>query len=197
MRSVEALVNLEARGTRGPAIFFESNQPNADATAAFAEAPRPVANSMSAAVYALLPNSTDVTVLRRSGLDVVNIALLDGLEDYHTPQDSLASFNTASLQHMGDMALSVTRKLASAPDRGETGSFDYTDIASPGECRCSEKAQRRRKILTRLRAMSSTKASRLHSGMLRPNSVQLTSAQSAVPCRTRRMISWKGSACIM
>jgi hypothetical protein len=130
MASVEALVNLEARGSRGPAIFFESNQPNADAVAAFSSSPRPVANSVAAAIYALLPNSTDVTALRRPGLDVVNIALLDGFEDYHTPQDSLASFNTASLQHMGDMALSVTRKFAAAPDRDENPSNDYTDVAS-------------------------------------------------------------------
>ena len=130
MRDVEAVVNLEARGTRGPAIFFESNQPNADAVAAFAHAPRGVANSVMADVYGLMQNSTDVAALRRPDLDVVNIALLDGLEDYHTPQDSLASFNMRSLQHMGDIALATTRAFALSPDRGETTSLVYADIAS-------------------------------------------------------------------
>lgn len=40
MDDVEALVNLEARGSRGPAIFFETNPPNGDSLAAYAHAPR-------------------------------------------------------------------------------------------------------------------------------------------------------------
>lgn len=130
MASVESVVNLEARGSRGPAVFFESNQPNADAVAAFAPAPRGIANSVMADAYRLLPNSTDVTELTRPGLDVINIALLDGLEDYHTPQDSLASADPRSLQHMGDIALDVTRRLAGAPDHDVETPMVYTDVAS-------------------------------------------------------------------
>jgi hypothetical protein len=130
MASVESLVNLEARGSRGPAIFFESNQPNADAVAAFAAAPRPIANSVMADVYRLLSNSTDVTALTRPNLDVLNISVLDGLEDYHTPQDTIASQDLGSVQHMGDVALAVTRRLARAPDAGGATPLVYTDIAS-------------------------------------------------------------------
>ncbi len=130
MESVESLVNLEARGSRGPAVFFESNLPNADAAAAFSAAPRPIANSVMADVYRLLSNSTDVTALNRDGLDVLNIALLDGLEDYHTPQDTIESQDLRSVQHMGDIALAVTRRLAGAPDADVTTPMVYTDIAS-------------------------------------------------------------------
>ena len=129
MRDVAALVNLEARGTRGPAMFFETNQPNGAAVAAFTGALRPVANSVMADVYALMPNSTDVTVLTREGLDVINLALLDGFENYHTPQDSLANFNDASLQHMGDVGLHAVRAFAG----GEAGGAErmvYADVAS-------------------------------------------------------------------
>jgi len=127
---VTSLVNLEARGSRGPAIFFETNQPNADAIAAYAAAPRPIANSVMADVYALLSNSSDVTVLTRPGLDVINVAILDGLEDYHTPQDNIASQDLRSVQHMGDVALAVTRRLARAPDANSSTAMVYTDIAS-------------------------------------------------------------------
>lgn len=130
MASVESLVNLEARGSRGPAIFFESNQPNADAVAAFSRAPRPIANSVMADIYALLSNSSDVTALTRPGLDVLNIALLDGLEDYHTPQDTIASQDLRSVQHMGDIALGVIRRLAGERDPDVDASLVYTDIAS-------------------------------------------------------------------
>ncbi len=130
MGSVESLVNLEARGSRGPAIFFESNQPNADAVAAFGAAPRPIANSVMADVYALLSNSSDVTALTRPGLDILNIAVLDGLEDYHTPQDNIASQDLRSVQHMGDVALAVTRRLAQQTDADVATPMVYTDIAS-------------------------------------------------------------------
>lgn len=130
MDDVEALVNVEARGTRGPVVFFESNQPNADAVTAFSGAPRAIGSSVMAGVYALLPNSTDVSVLTRDGLDVVNLALLDGVENYHTPQDSLASLDPRSVQHAGDVALHTLRRFASAADRGAATEMTYTDIGS-------------------------------------------------------------------
>lgn len=128
--SVESLVNLEARGSRGPAIFFESNQPNADAVTAYSAAPRPIANSVMADVYALLSNSSDVTALTRPGLDIINVAILDGLEDYHTPQDNIASQDLRSVQHMGDVAFAVTRHWASAADADVAAPMVYTDVAS-------------------------------------------------------------------
>jgi hypothetical protein len=130
MDEVESLVDLEARGSRGPAVFFESNQPNADAVAAYGAVSRPVANSVMADVYRLLPNSTDVTVLTRPGLDVINIAVLDGLEDYHTADDTIAAQDLRSVQHMGDSAIAVIRRLTSAPDADGSTSMAYTDIAS-------------------------------------------------------------------
>jgi hypothetical protein len=133
MDDVEAIVNLEARGTSGPAIFFETSQPNADAINAYtAGVRRPLANSIMADVYAVLPNTTDVTVLRREGVDVVNIALLDGWEDYHTPQDNLASFDRRSLQHMGESALATLRALAGAADVGSSERMVFTDVATRG-----------------------------------------------------------------
>lgn len=130
MGDVQSLIELEARGTRGPAVFFESNQPNADAVRTYASVARPVANSITANVYGLLPNSTDVTVLKRPGLDVINIAVLEGLEDYHTPQDSFASQDLRSVQHIGDQALTVIGAWATSADRDEHQELVYTDILS-------------------------------------------------------------------
>ncbi|ANP45410.1 M28 family peptidase [Candidatus Viadribacter manganicus] len=130
MASVESLVNLEARGSRGPAVFFESNQPNADAVSVYGAAPRPIANSVMADVYALLSNSSDVTAMTRPGLDIVNVAILDGLEDYHTPQDNIASQDLGSVQHIGDVALAVTRRFAQQADADVAQTMVYTDIAS-------------------------------------------------------------------
>lgn len=130
-QDVQAIVNLEARGTRGPATFFETNRPNADAVGAYgAGTERPLANSIMADVYRFLPNSTDISALTRPGVDVVNIAIIDGLENYHTPQDTLANQDLASLQHMGDQALGALRQFASRADAGSADNLVFTDLAS-------------------------------------------------------------------
>jgi hypothetical protein len=129
--SVQAVVNLEARGTRGLAPFFETNQPNADAIRAYAAgATRPLANSIMADIYSLLPNSTDVAVLRRPGLDIVNMALIDGIENYHTPRDSIASQDLGSVQHMGDQAMATLNAFALHADGGSGETLVFTDIAT-------------------------------------------------------------------
>ena len=60
-RNVDSLINLEARGVRGPVNMFETSRPNAAAVALFASAVKhPAANSLSTDVYRLMPNYTDV-----------------------------------------------------------------------------------------------------------------------------------------
>ncbi|MET0546933.1 MAG: M28 family peptidase [Caulobacterales bacterium] len=143
MKGVTHLINIDARGTKGPALFFETNGPNADAVRAYAkDAQRPMTNSIMADVYRLLPNSTDVSVLKRPGLDVINIALLDGFENYHTPRDSLSNVDMRSLQHMGDSALGAVRGFATAPKNSGDVSLAYTDIASRGFIAAPEWAAR-------------------------------------------------------
>ncbi|MES1197033.1 MAG: M28 family peptidase [Pseudomonadota bacterium] len=131
--SIEAVVNLDVRGTGGPVTFFETSRPNGDAVRAYGlSAERPLANSIMAAVYEMLPNSTDVTALRRDGLDIVNMAVIDNLEYYHTPRDALATQDRASLQQMGDQGLAVLRALAMQADGHAGDNLVFTDIASRG-----------------------------------------------------------------
>ncbi len=130
--SVRSIVNLEARGTRGPAIFFETNSPNANAIRAYEGAPRPLANSVMADIYRLLPNNTDVSTLRRDGVDVVNISILDGVENYHTPRDTLANQDLASLQSLGDQGLSVARAFATRASAPARGDMVFSDLVTRG-----------------------------------------------------------------
>ena len=54
---VGRIINLEARGVRGPAMMFETGHPNAGIVIDWSKSgARPVANSMMTAVYELLPN---------------------------------------------------------------------------------------------------------------------------------------------
>lgn len=131
---VGRIINLEARGVRGPAMMFETGHPNAGIVTDWSKnGARPIANSMMTAVYELLPNSTDLTPYLQSGLTGINIAIADGLDFYHTQHDDLAHLNRPSVQHMGDQALGATRAyIASdwAGDKVAGAEIAYSDIAT-------------------------------------------------------------------
>jgi len=130
---VGRIINLEARGVRGPAMMFETGRPNAGIVSDWAKSgARPFSNSMMTAVYELLPNSTDLTVFLRAGMNGVNIAISDGLDFYHTTRDDLAMLDRASVQHMGDQALGATRAFIAADWTSDSamGEIVYSDIAS-------------------------------------------------------------------
>lgn len=126
---VEALVNLEARGVEGPAIMFETSQPNGAAIRTFARTThRPVANSLTADFYRLIPNSTDVTVFKERGWTTLNYAVIGNETRYHSAGDTIDALNLRSLQHMGDQALGAILGFANADAIGVTGQQSYADM---------------------------------------------------------------------
>src|SRR5256885_1072944 len=59
------MVNLEARGSSGPGLMFETSTDNGALIREFARAaPYPMATSLMASIYKLLPNNTDFTPLK-------------------------------------------------------------------------------------------------------------------------------------
>ncbi|MEI6225053.1 MAG: M20/M25/M40 family metallo-hydrolase, partial [Deltaproteobacteria bacterium] len=109
-REVGAIVNLEARGTGGPSLLFETTGGSAAIVRRFAEgARRPMGSSLLSTVYRLLPNDTNLTVLRRLGVPGANLAFVDGAVRYHTPRDDLAHLDPRSVQHQGENALGLVR----------------------------------------------------------------------------------------
>jgi hypothetical protein len=125
-RGVGAVVNLESRGTGGPSLLFETAGSSAAVASRFAAgARRPVGSSLLSTVYRLLPNDTNLTVLRRLGVPGANLAFIDGAVRYHTPRDDLAHLDPRSVQHQGENALALVRALSEpgAPG-GESVWFD-------------------------------------------------------------------------
>lgn len=131
--SVGRIINLEARGVRGPAMMFETGQPNGNVVSDWSKSgARPFSNSMMTAVYKLLPNSTDLTVFLNAGMNGVNIAISEGLDFYHTTRDDLSMLDRGSVQHMGDQALGATRAFLAADwsDDANAGEIVYSDIGT-------------------------------------------------------------------
>jgi hypothetical protein len=136
-----AIVNLEARGTGGPSLLFETVGPGEVVVRRFAErAPHPVGNSLLSTVYSLLPNDTDLTVLRRLGVPGANLAFVHGAIRYHTPRDDIAHLDPRSMQHQGANALALVRGLAEPTPDGAKGQAVWFDLLGLGVVRFPEGA---------------------------------------------------------
>jgi hypothetical protein len=68
------VLNLEARGTSGPALMFQSSSENASVIPALASVQRPITSSGWEACYQVLPGDTDFTVFRNAGFAGMNFA---------------------------------------------------------------------------------------------------------------------------
>ncbi len=112
-RQVRAAVNLDARGTSGASVLFETGTANQWIVQLFKRAaPRPVTSSIFYDVYRELPNDTDMTVFKSVEQQGANFAYIGNEPQYHTPLDDFANVNPASVQQQGDNALAMTWALA-------------------------------------------------------------------------------------
>ncbi len=126
---LSAVVNLEARGTSGPSLMFETSADNAALVRALAASlPHPVTSSLFASVYRKLPNDTDLTVFRHAGIPGVNFAFIGDEPRYHTPLDDLDHSSAASLQHEGESALALARELADGAPVSARGDAVFFDL---------------------------------------------------------------------
>jgi hypothetical protein len=128
---VDALLNLESRGTTGPAIMFETSRPNGAAIAAYESVERPVANSLTTGFYHLIPNSTDVSVFEERPWTILNFAIIGNETRYHSPGDTLDALDPRSLDHMGRQALAAAESLANSHSKAR-GEQLYADLLGTG-----------------------------------------------------------------
>jgi hypothetical protein len=129
-RNVDALINLEARGVRGPVNMFETSLPNAAPIAVYAAVVRnPVANSLSTDVYRLMPNYTDVNSFSERNWLTLNLAPIGNETRYHSAGDEISALDPATLQHMGDQTLALALALANGTPRAAGGDRIFMDIS--------------------------------------------------------------------
>ena len=115
MTEVALVINLEARGTSGPAVLVETQRGNAGLMRAFgAVDPYPNASSMSFEIYNLLPNDTDFTVFKERGIAGFNFAFIRDLAHYHSANDAVEHLSLRSLQHHGEHVVALTRHFGDA-----------------------------------------------------------------------------------
>ncbi|MFJ8688385.1 M28 family peptidase [Micromonospora wenchangensis] len=127
------VLNLEARGSTGPVIMFETSRNNAELVAAFGRgAPHPVGTSFAVEIYRALPNDTDFTAFLDNDFVGLNAAYIDGGAIYHTPLDTPAAMDRGSLQMHGDNALGLAREFGRADLTALSAGHDATYFPVPG-----------------------------------------------------------------
>lgn len=98
-------LNFESRGSGGNSyMLLETNSGNANLIREFkiANPDYPVTNSLAYSIYKMLPNDTDLTVLREEGsINGYNFAFIDDHFDYHTANDTPENLDIETLAHQG------------------------------------------------------------------------------------------------
>ncbi|MFV8225178.1 M28 family peptidase [Christiangramia aquimixticola] len=104
-KDAKVALNFEARGSAGnPYMLLETNNGNARLIEAFqnAKIKFPVSNSLAYSIYKMLPNDTDLTVLREKGdINGYNFAFIDNHFNYHTARDNSENLDLNTLAHQG------------------------------------------------------------------------------------------------
>ena len=104
---VGLMINLEARGTYGPALLFETCPGNEKIMDLYADAAKyPYTYSLTTVVYNFMPNFTDFTIVKDEipGMNFSNIA---DINHYHTDLDNFGNISEKTIQHYGAQVLPV------------------------------------------------------------------------------------------
>lgn len=106
---VNLVVNIEARGVKGPALLFETSPMNGKVIELYGNAGRQSGMSLTSFVYRFLSNDTDFSVVKDS-IPGLNFAVIDNLRYYHTDLDNYSNISLESIQHYGDQLEPVLRE---------------------------------------------------------------------------------------
>jgi hypothetical protein len=117
------VLNVEGRGQGGPVHMFRTAGGNGNMIRLLGRSvPRPSAESLSSAVFGLMPNDTDLTVFEQAGHAGMDFANVHGLTHYHMPMDSYERADPRSLQQHGEYLLNLARGF---------GNEDLASLAAP------------------------------------------------------------------
>lgn len=110
---VGAVVNVEARGNRGPSLLFQTSTGDGPLIDLYAKNVSEYAtSSLYHEIYKFLPNDTDLTLFIADGFPSYNFAFVGGVADYHTTNDIRANLDPVSLQQHGNNLLGVVKGLS-------------------------------------------------------------------------------------
>ena len=110
LKDVNIVLNLEARGNKGPLYMFQTSDKNYKLIDFYSRSRLPVTFSIAADVYKHLPADTDFTPFLNEGYTGMNFSTLNSLKYYHTPEDNLDNADKPALQFYGEQIYPLVKK---------------------------------------------------------------------------------------
>ena len=105
---LQTYINIEAAGSGGPAMLFETGPANGWVVGPWARrAPHPRGASFGAEVYRRLPNDTDFTILGRHAVPGLNFALVGDGYAYHTARDVPERLSSRTVRDVGENVVAI------------------------------------------------------------------------------------------
>lgn len=117
--NVGLVINVEARGTWGPALLFEACPGNAKVQELYASTAKyPYTYSLTTVVYQFLPMFTDFTIVKDElpGLNFSNIA---DVNHYHTDLDNISNISEKTIQHYGEQIYPLVSEYLACEEYGD------------------------------------------------------------------------------
>ncbi|MGN0201540.1 MAG: M20/M25/M40 family metallo-hydrolase [Candidatus Cryptobacteroides sp.] len=108
--NVGLMINVEARGTYGPVLLFETSPGNSRLMELYSDAARfPYTYSLTTVVYGFMPNFTDFTIVK-DDIPGLNFSTVADVNHYHTDLDNFSNVSARTVQHYGSQVLPVASK---------------------------------------------------------------------------------------
>jgi hypothetical protein len=108
------VLNFDSPGSSSPALMYETSPGNGLLIAHYLAAGRAYGSSLMYEVSRRQPVVSDFRPFVARGIPGMTFGMLDGPAVDHTAYDSVARFSEAGLQHEGDTALALARRLGDA-----------------------------------------------------------------------------------
>lgn len=127
---LQAYLNIEAAGSSGPALLFETGPANAWLVQSWARrAPHPRGGSFGVEIYRRLPNDTDFSILKRRDIPGLNFATVGDSYAYHTARDTPDRLSPTTVRETGENVVAIVGALERADiTRRSAGEATYFDI---------------------------------------------------------------------
>lgn len=109
---LRAYINLEATGSAGTAILFETGPGNAWLVSPWSRrAPHPRGASYALEVYQRLPNDTDFSILKTRDIPGLNFAPVGDSYAYHTARDTPERLSRQTIVRTGENVVTIVNAL--------------------------------------------------------------------------------------
>jgi Peptidase family M28 len=127
---LQTYINVEAAGSSGPAMLFETGPANGWVVGPWARyAPHPRGASFGIEVYRRLPNDTDFTILARHAVPGLNFALVGDGYSYHTARDVPERLSPRTVRDVGENVVAIATAFDGIDlTRRTTSSAMYFDL---------------------------------------------------------------------